>query len=82
MMAEYSLDKDVQHNGHYEVHRSDCSIILQPENRVYLGEHISCHDAVKQAESLYMKAQGVCIAAPSVMTMVVSYFRVIFCLSR
>ena len=57
-MATYYVNKNAQANGDHEVHRSGCSYMPEPENRVYLGEFSTCQAAVREARKHYRQANG------------------------
>jgi hypothetical protein len=50
-MVRYYVNRNAQANGGHEVHVSSCSFFPEPENRIYLGEFFSCHEAVVEEES-------------------------------
>lgn len=57
-MAKYYVNRNAQSNGDHEVHRYDCSFLPNTENRLYLGEFISCRQAVAKAKQTYPTANG------------------------
>ena len=57
-MAQYYVNKQEQDNGDHEVHTSDCSWLPNAENRIYLGEFISCHGAVEKAKEYFPQSNG------------------------
>ncbi len=63
-MPQYIVNKNAQFNGDHEVHvtpRSACSSPHYPnlENQEWLGEHSTCHGAVREARNRgYVKANG------------------------
>lgn len=57
-MARYYVNKNAQSNGDHEVHKSGCSWMPEPQNRVSLGEHASCSTAVTEAKRHYPKSNG------------------------
>ena len=57
-MAAYCVDKNAQANGGYEVHKAGCPYMPALENRMYLGDFASCHEAVRKAMESYPKADG------------------------
>ena len=57
-MAVYYVNKNAQTNGDHEVHKSGCSHMPAPENRLYLGDFPSCHGAVREAKKTYATADG------------------------
>lgn len=52
-MPSYVINKNQQSNGDYEIHSvaSDCIFMPNPENRIDLGFHNSCHDALSTAKN-------------------------------
>ena len=57
-MAQYFVNKHAQSNGDHEVHKSGCSRMPDPENRIYLGEFETCEDAVISARKYYAVVDG------------------------
>ena len=57
-MTKYYVSKNAQSNGDHEVHKPGCSYMPQPENRIYLGEHATCHTAVIAARAYYNQVNG------------------------
>lgn len=58
MKRRYYVNKDSQSNGDHEVHVEGCTYMPSPENRKYLGEFSSCHEAVREAKTIYPKSNG------------------------
>lgn len=57
-MASYYVNKNQQSNGDHEVHKQGCVYMPDAANRIYLGEHVSCHSAVQQARRHYARSNG------------------------
>ena len=57
-MARYYVNKNSQANGDHEVHQERCSFLPAPENRLYLGDFISCEPAVREAKKTYPQSNG------------------------
>lgn len=57
-MAHYYVNENAQDNGDHEVHKLGCTFMPQAENRRYLGEFSSCHDAVRAARRYYSQVNG------------------------
>ena len=57
-MARYYVNKNAQTNGDHEVHKTGCSFMPNPENRIYLGEFPSCFGAVREAKRHYSRSNG------------------------
>lgn len=57
-MARYYVNTNAQSNGDHEVHKSDCSRLPEPENRLYLGDFSSCGPAVTEAKKTYKQSNG------------------------
>ena len=51
-MQRFIINKNQQANGDHEVHNATtgCSYMPNPENRIDLGYHASCHGAVAEAK--------------------------------
>ncbi len=57
-MARYYVNKNAQSNGDHEVHTTGCAWLPDVENRIYLGDFLSCHSAVTEARKHYTKVNG------------------------
>lgn len=57
-MARYYVNRNAQQNGDHEVHKSRCRFLPDEGNRVYLGDHMSCHAAVAEARRYYDQVNG------------------------
>lgn len=57
-MAKYYVNKNAQSNGDHEVHTTGCSYLPNPENRIDLGDHLSCSSAVQKAKQYYNQVNG------------------------
>lgn len=57
-MAYYYVNKNAQSNGDHEVHKTGCSYMPAAENKLYLGDFISCSSAVAEARKTYSKSNG------------------------
>lgn len=57
-MARYYVNKNAQSNGDHEVHTTGCSWLPEVDNRIYLGDFLSCHPAVVKAKEYYTKVNG------------------------
>lgn len=57
-MARYYVNKNAQANGDHEVHTTGCSFMPASENRIYLGDFISCWPAVAEAKRYYDQVNG------------------------
>ncbi len=51
-MPRFILNSRTQENGEHEVHNATygCSHMPAPENRVNLGNHNTCHEAIRTAK--------------------------------
>lgn len=51
-MANYIVNKNPQPSGEHEVHRNDgsCSYLPEPTNRLDLGDHENCWNALAEAK--------------------------------
>lgn len=52
------MNSNAQANGDHEVHKDGCSRMPNPENRVWLGDFPSCHEAVRVAKRIDPEADG------------------------
>lgn len=57
-MAKYYVNSNAQSNGDHEVHKEGCSYMPSTENRLYLGDFITCQGAVLEAKKRYPKSNG------------------------
>ena len=57
-MANYYVNMNAQDNGDHEVHKSGCIRMPENENRLLLGDFVSCHGAVREAKKYYATADG------------------------
>lgn len=57
-MAQYYVNKHAQANGDHEVHKRGCTFIPNPENRIYLGDFVTCRGAVQEAKKHYVQTNG------------------------
>lgn len=64
-MARYYVNKNAQSNGDHEVHKVGCSWMPEQENRIYLGDFLSCHDAVREAKKHYSQSNGCYYCCPA-----------------
>ena len=58
MAAYYYVNKVAQSNGDHEVHASGCSHMPSESNRISLGYHNSCWEAVEEARKHYKQVNG------------------------
>jgi hypothetical protein len=64
-MANYCVNRNNENpNGDHEVHKEGCVWWPNPENRIDLGEHSSCHSAVVLAKPYYANADGCATCSP------------------
>ena len=57
-MANYYVSKMPKANGGYEVHTSTCILLPRPEERLVLGYHETCRQAVEYAALNFRQAIG------------------------
>lgn len=50
-MAQYYINKNAQANGDHEVHSDPCSFMPNSSNRIDLGWHTNCFNAVAAAKA-------------------------------
>lgn len=58
MKQKYYVSKVMQANGDHEVHDENCRWLPDLPNRILLGEFYNCQDAVRAAQSYYIKVNG------------------------
>jgi hypothetical protein len=61
-MARYYVNDRPQTTGEHEVHKSNC--IYLPANKTDLGEHDTCHSAVRKAKQIYSNSDGCATCCP------------------
>lgn len=57
-MTKYYVNRNAQSNGDHEVHKEGCSYVPDENNRRYLGDFLSCQEAISEAEKLDPQADG------------------------
>lgn len=57
-MGYYIVNKNAQATGEHEVHILNCGLKPEPENRVSLGYHSNCSDAILEAKRHYLNVDG------------------------
>lgn len=57
-MALYYVNKNAQSNGDHEVHATGCSFMPEEHNRQYLGNFLTCNQAVIEAKKYFSKSNG------------------------
>lgn len=55
-MPRYYDNREQQNNGDHEVHVDTCGFL--PSNRIDLGIHSTCQEAVKKAKTYYAQSNG------------------------
>ncbi len=63
-MARYYVNKNAQANGDHEVHTTNCPTPATLANRLDLGEHLTCHSAVREAKKTYPQSDGCANCCP------------------
>lgn len=65
-MPNFTINRDAQQNGNYEVHNTStgCNWTPAQENLADLGWHIDCHSAIKHARELYPQVQERIVGCP------------------
>ena len=61
-MDKYYVNNKAQVTGEHEVHKSTCSYL--PSDKKYLGEHLNCHSAVREAKLTYPNSDGCAYCCP------------------
>ncbi|NAS31992.1 hypothetical protein GTQ40_13485 [Flavobacteriaceae bacterium R38] len=57
-MADYYVNDNIQSNGDHEVHKENCYWLSFVLNKTYLGNHSTCHSAIKEAKKTYPQSNG------------------------
>ena len=64
-MAAYYVNDTAQPNsGDHEVHESGCFWLGLAASTTYLGDFISCHQAVVAAKRIYPRSNGCATCSP------------------
>jgi hypothetical protein len=58
MQKKYFVAREAKTNGVHEVHDQTCRWLPASENRIFLGEHLSCHTAIIEAKRYYKQVNG------------------------
>lgn len=58
MKKKYFVNNNPQMNGDYEVHASTCIYFPLIYNATYLGEFLTCAEAIREAKRRYPQANG------------------------
>lgn len=57
-MSSYYVNKTAQPTGEHEVHKEGCTYLPSINNRIYLGDFISCKNAVEAAKLYFSNVDG------------------------
>ena len=57
-MDHYYANLNAQYNGDHEVHKSSCTRLPLPVNRLYIGIYATCREAVSAAKLKNPRADG------------------------
>ena len=57
-MARYYMNKNSQTNGDHEVHKEGCNRMPLIQNRLFIGNFLSCRQAVAAAKRINPRADG------------------------
>ena len=55
-MPNYFVNPRAQPNGDHEVHTGDCEHL--PADPAYLGNFVTCEEALRRARMLYLRVNG------------------------
>jgi hypothetical protein len=58
VMKKYYVSTQKQSNGDYEVHSEDCRYLPKLINRIHIGIHSNCADALTEAKKIYQHSNG------------------------
>ena len=58
MKKKYYVNAHAQNNEDHEVHTRDCKYMPNEQNAIYLGEFVSCQEAVLEAKKRYSQVNG------------------------
>jgi hypothetical protein len=57
-MDHYYVNNRAQENRDHEVHKEGCIYLPVITDKLYLGMHINCQEAVKEALKFYKRSNG------------------------
>ncbi|TNE29080.1 MAG: hypothetical protein EP346_07030 [Bacteroidetes bacterium] len=57
-MAYYRVNNKAQSNGDHEVHKQGCDYYSKLTDYTPLGDHDTCHSAIREAKKYYAKSNG------------------------
>ena len=57
-MEKYYVNNTAQINGDHEVHKNGCYWLSLVSSKKELGEHSTCHSAVRKAKETYPQSNG------------------------
>ena len=57
-MASYYVDMIAQPNDEHEIHIGFCNRLPSIQNRIFLGDFLSCRRAITEAEKYYPQVNG------------------------
>jgi len=57
-MKKYYVNTQAQSNGDYQVHSEDCRHLPKLINRIHLGIHSNCEDALTEAKKTFSHSNG------------------------
>jgi len=63
--ARYFVNRNAQPSGDHEVHRQNCRYRPAARNRIDLGEHASCHGALRAARRHFERSDGCAHCSPA-----------------
>jgi len=56
--SEWYVNRNTQDDGDHEVHRVTCRYLPAPRNRIALGDHDDCRDALRAAREHFEEVDG------------------------
>ena len=65
MKKKYFVSKTPEETGEHEVHAEGCPKIPSVIHRKYIGEYLSCKDAVSDAKGFYYPVDGCKFCSPN-----------------
>lgn len=63
-MAYFYVNDNPQSTGEHEVHQTGCVWLTKVKSKTGLGQHQSCHEALKAAAHIYTNVDGCATCSP------------------
>ncbi len=64
-MTRYYVNRNAQSTGEHEVHKATCGRLPEPVNRIDLGNHSTCQQAIEAAKKHFTNVDGCAYCSPA-----------------